>query len=57
VIRAIVIVALVVGVLVGGLLVLRSRGAMGMPDADVMERAKKRAREQAASEKDEDCGH
>jgi hypothetical protein len=54
VIRAIVIVALVAGVLVGGLLILRSRGAMGMPDADVMERAKKRAREQAASEAEED---
>jgi hypothetical protein len=52
--KTILIVALVIVVLLGGLLVLRSRGAMGMPSADVMERAKKRAREQAASEKDED---
>jgi len=55
--KAIVIVVLVVVVLGGGLLVLRSRGALGLPDADVMERAKKRAREQAAAEAEEDHRH
>lgn len=52
--KAIIIVALVAGVLIGGLLVLRRSGSMGMPSGDAMERAKKRAREQAASENEED---
>jgi len=44
-IRALLIILLVVGVVVGGLLTLRSSRNVGMPDADVLERAKKRARE------------
>jgi Protein of unknown function (DUF2897) len=51
--KAILIVLLVVGVILGGLLTLRSSGRAGMPDADVLKRASKRADEQAAAEKDE----
>jgi hypothetical protein len=51
--KAIIIIALVVGVIVGGLLTLRSSGRAGMPDADVLKRASKRAQDQAAAEKDE----
>jgi hypothetical protein len=49
-IKAILIIVLVVAVLVGGLLVLRNSGSAGMPGADVMNRAKKRAQDQAAEE-------
>ena len=52
--KAIVIIVLVVGSIVGGLLTLRQSGRAGMPGKDVLERASKRAREQAASDKDED---
>jgi Protein of unknown function (DUF2897) len=51
--KAIIIIVLVVGVIVGGLLTLRSSGRAGMPDADVLKRASKRANDQAAAEKDE----
>ena len=49
-IRAILIIVFVVGMIGGGLLVLRSTAKSGIPDADVLERAKKRAREQQASD-------
>jgi hypothetical protein len=48
--KAIIIIVLVVGVLFGGLLVLRRSGRTGMPDDAVLQRAAKRAREQAAKE-------
>jgi hypothetical protein len=51
-IKALLIVALVVAVLVGGLLTLRSSGRTGMPSDDVLKRAADRAREQAAKDKD-----
>jgi hypothetical protein len=51
--KSILIVLLVVGVILGGLLTLRSSGRAGMPDVDVLKRASKRADEQAAAEKDE----
>jgi hypothetical protein len=51
VIKAIIIIALVVAVLVGGIFVLRSSTRAGMPSAEVLERAKRRARELAAAEK------
>jgi uncharacterized membrane protein (DUF106 family) len=51
--KAIVIIVLVVGVIVGGLLVLRNSTTVGMPSDEVMNRAKKRARELAAAEKDD----
>ena len=48
--KAIIIIVLVVGALVGGLLTLRRTGRAGMPDDAVLQRAAKRAREQAAAE-------
>jgi hypothetical protein len=54
VVKAIIIIALVVGALIGGLLTLRSSGRLGMPSDAVLERASKRARDLAAAEKDED---
>jgi hypothetical protein len=48
--KAIIIIVLVVGVLVGGLLTLRNSGRAGVPDDSVLQRAAKRAREQAAAE-------
>ena len=44
--KAILIIVLVVGVLVGGLLTLRRSGRAGMPSDEVLKRASKRAREQ-----------
>jgi len=48
-----VIIALVVGGIVGLLLTLRTSRNAGKPSAEVMARAAKRAREQAAAEKDD----
>ena len=48
--KAIIIIVLVVAVLLGGLLTLRRSGRTGMPDEAVLQRAAKRAREQAAEE-------
>jgi hypothetical protein len=49
--KAILIIVLVIGALIGGLLTLRSSSRTGMPEADVLERASKRARDLAAAEK------
>ena len=49
-VKALIIFALVAAVLVGGLMVLRSSGRAGLPSREVLERAAKRAREQAAAE-------
>jgi Protein of unknown function (DUF2897) len=54
--KAIIIILVAVGAIIGGLLTLRNSGRAGMPDADVLRRASKRAREQAGAEKDEDGG-
>jgi hypothetical protein len=51
--KAIIIIVLAIAVIVGGLLTLRSSGRAGMPDADVLKRASKRAQDQAAAEKDD----
>ena len=48
--KAIVIILLVVGVLVGGILTLRSTRNAAMPGKDVLDRAKERARAQAAKD-------
>ena len=48
--KAIIIIVLVVCVVLGGLLTLRRSGRTGMPDQAVLQRAAKRAREQAAEE-------
>ena len=52
-IRALVIIALVIGALVGGLLALRSSARTGMPDEAVIERAKQRERDEARRDRDE----
>jgi len=52
--KAILIIVLVLGVVIGGLMTLRSSGRAGMPDDAVLKRAAKRAREQAAAEDNED---
>ena len=53
-IKAIIIIVLAVGAIVGGLLTLRRSGRAGMPDDAVLRRAAQRAREQAAAEDKED---
>jgi FtsZ-interacting cell division protein ZipA len=52
-VRAILIFVVVVAVLVGGLLTLRSTRGAGMPGKDVMDRASRRAREQASKDDEE----
>jgi hypothetical protein len=48
--KAIIIILLVVGALVGGILTLRSTRNAGMPGKDLLDRAKERARAQAAKD-------
>jgi hypothetical protein len=48
--KAIIIIVLVVGALLGGLLTLRNSGRVGLPNDEVLRRAAKRAREQASAE-------
>ena len=49
-VKTLIIFALVAAVLIGGLMTLRSSGRAGLPSQEVLERAAKRAREQAAAE-------
>ena len=51
--KGIIIIVLVVAALIGGLLTLRSSRGTGMPDQDVLDRAKKREGEQAAKDEQE----
>ena len=51
--RAFVIIVVVIAVLVGGLLTLRSTRRSGMPSEDVLKRAAGRAREQSAKDEAE----
>jgi uncharacterized protein YxeA len=48
--KAILIIVLVVALLVGGVLTLRSSARTGMPNEDVLKRAASRAREQNAKD-------
>jgi Protein of unknown function (DUF2897) len=48
--KTVIIFLLVLAVLGGGLLTLRSSRRSGMPDEDVLKRATERAREQAAKD-------
>ena len=50
--KAIIIIVLVVGAIVGGLLTLRNSGRAGMPSEEVLKRASKRARELDAADED-----
>jgi hypothetical protein len=53
VLKTIIIFLLVIAVLGGGLLTLRSSRRSGMPSEDVLKRAAERAREQAAKDEAE----
>ena len=48
--KAIIIIVVVIAVLLGGILTLRSSGRTGMPSEDVLKRAAERARKQAAQD-------
>ena len=52
--KSILILGVVIAVIVGGLLTLRRSGRTGMPDDEVLKRAAKRAREQAAKDDEAD---
>ncbi len=52
--KAVIIIVLVVGAIVGGLLTLRNSGRAGVPSEDVLKRATKHARELDAEDKDEE---
>ena len=51
--RALAIIVVVVAVLVGGLLTLRSTRRTGMPGEDVLKRAADRARRQSAKDEED----
>ena len=51
--KGLIIVVVVIAVLVGGLLTLRSTRRSGMPGEDVLKRAANRAREQSAKDEAE----
>ncbi len=51
--KALLIIVAVVAVLIGGLLTLRSSRNTGMPNRDVLERARQREREQDEKDKQE----
>jgi FtsZ-interacting cell division protein ZipA len=52
-VKALVIIIVVLAVLIGGLFTLRSTRSAGMPNKDVMDRAKERERQQAAKDEKE----
>ena len=52
--KAAIIILVVLGVIVGGLLTLRSTRNAGMPSQDVLDRAKQRSREQTAKDENSD---
>ncbi|HKT73205.1 MAG TPA: hypothetical protein VJQ47_09960 [Steroidobacteraceae bacterium] len=54
--RALTAILLVVGLLIGLILTLRSSSRTGIPSKDVLERAEQRARELEAQERAEDSG-
>lgn len=54
-VTVVVLIVLLVALVVGTMMTLRSSARTGMPSQDVLERAKRRARELEASEKGEDA--
>ncbi len=52
--KAVIIIVIVIGVLLGGLLTLRSSARTGMPGEDVLKRAKERENRLQETEKNED---
>jgi len=53
-VKALIIIVLVVASLIGGIMTLRSTRGTGMPNEEVLERARARAREQAAKDEAEE---
>ncbi len=51
--KAFIIIVLVVAALIGGIMTLRSTRRAGMPDKDVLERARAREKDQAAQDESE----
>ncbi len=51
--KGLIIIAVVVAILVGGIMTLRSTRGAGMPNHDVLDRAKRREREQSAKDEKE----
>ena len=52
--KAIIIIVIVVGFLLGGILTLRSSARTGMPDEDVLRRAKEREKQLEQADKDQE---
>ncbi len=48
--KGLIVIALVVAALIGGILTLRSSRSVGMPGKDVLDRAKQRERDQDAQD-------
>lgn len=53
-ITVVILIVVIVALIVGTMMTLRSSARTGMPDQDVLERAKRRERELESSEKDDD---
>ena len=51
--KALIIIIVVLAVLIGGIFTLRSTRSAGMPNQDVLDRAKQRERQQAAKDEEE----
>ncbi len=51
--KGLIIIVLVVAALIGGIMTLRSTRSAGMPDKEVLDRAKTRAREQEVKDDQE----
>jgi hypothetical protein len=49
-VKGLIVIALVVAALIGGILTLRSTRSVGMPGKDVLDRAKQRERDQDAKD-------
>ena len=54
-VTVVVLLVVLVALIVGTMMTLRSSAKTGMPSAEVLERAKRRARELESSEKDDDA--
>lgn len=52
--KAIIVIAIVIAILIGGIMSLRRSAKTGMPSDDVLKRATQRARELEAQEKQND---
>ncbi len=55
-VTVVVLIVVLVAIVVGTMMTLRSSARTGMPSQDVLERAKRRARELESREKEDDAG-